>query len=124
MIWAGTDDGNIQVTVNGGGQWTNIVSNIKGIPPGSPVSVLEVSHHNPNVVYAGFDRHMFDDLRPHLFKTSDAGKTWAAITDGLPSNAFVWVLREDLKNPAVLYLGAKPAPSSHSTPAPIGRDSI
>jgi len=107
VIWAGTDDGNIQVTVNGGGQWTNVVSNIKGIPKGSPVSALEVSHRNENVVYAGFDRHMLDDMHPHLFKTSDGGKTWTGITEGLPADAFVWVLREDLKNANVLYLGTE-----------------
>ncbi len=107
VIWAGTDDGNIQVTTNGGGQWTNVVSNIKDIPPHSPVSALEASHRNENVVYAAFDRHMLDDMRPHLFKTGDGGKTWNRITDGLPANGFIWVLREDLKNPAVLYLGTE-----------------
>ncbi len=107
VIWAGTDDGNIQVTTNGGGQWTNVVSNIKDIPPHSPVSALEASHRNENVVYAAFDRHMLDDMRPHLFKTTDGGKTWNRITEGLPANGFIWVLREDLKNPAVLYLGTE-----------------
>ena len=107
VIWAGTDDGNIQVTVNGGGHWTNVAANIKGIPAGSPVSALETSHRSENVVYAGFDRHMLDDMRPHLFKTTDSGKTWNSITEGLPANAFVWVLREDLRNSSVLYLGTE-----------------
>jgi photosystem II stability/assembly factor-like uncharacterized protein len=107
VIWAGTDDGNIQVTVNGGGKWTNVAANIKGIPAGSPVSALETSHRNENVVYAGFDRHMLDDMRPHLFKTTDSGKTWNSITEGLPANAFIWVLREDLRNSNVLYLGTE-----------------
>jgi photosystem II stability/assembly factor-like uncharacterized protein len=107
LIWAGTDDGNIQVTTNGGGQWTNVAPNIKDIAPGSPVSALETSHRNANVVYAGFDRHMLDDMRPHLFKTTDGGKSWTSITTGLPADAFIWVLREDLKNPDVLYLGTE-----------------
>jgi len=107
VIWAGTDDGNIQVTLNGGGQWMNVAPNIKAIPAGSPVSALETSHRNENVVYAGFDRHMLDDMRPYLFKTSDAGKTWVSITNGLPANAFIWVLREDLKSSNVLYLGTE-----------------
>ena len=107
VIWAGTDDGNLQVTDNGGGQWTNVASNIKGIPAGSPVSALETSHGDQNVVYVGFDRHMLDDMRPHLFKTTDSGKTWKSITEGLPANAFIWVLREDLKNSHVLYLGTE-----------------
>jgi photosystem II stability/assembly factor-like uncharacterized protein len=110
VIWAGTDDGNIQVTENGGGQWINVASNIKGVPAGSPVSALETSHRNGNVVYAAFDRHMLDDMRPHLFKTSDAGKTWTSITQGLPANGFIWVVREDLKNADVLYLGTEVGP--------------
>ena len=107
VIWAGTDDGNLQVTTNGGGQWTNVVSNIQDLPPHSPVSAIETSHRDPNVVYVAFDRHMFDDMHPHLYKTADAGKTWTSITAGLPGNAFIWVLREDLKNPNVLYLGTE-----------------
>lgn len=110
VIWAGTDDGNIQVTENGGGQWVNVASNVKGVPAGSPVSTLETSHRSENVVYAGFDRHMFDDMRPHLFKTTDMGKTWTNIIQGLPANAFIWVVREDLKNPDVLYLGTEIGP--------------
>jgi hypothetical protein len=50
---------------------------------------------------------MLDDMHPHLFRSADAGKTWASITDGLPANAFIWVLREDLRNPDVLYLGTE-----------------
>ena len=107
VIWAGTDDGNIQVTTNGGGKWTNVAANIKGIEPGAPVSALETSHASENVVYAGFDRHMLDDMRPYLFRTTDAGKTWSSIVEGLPADAFIWVLREDLKNPQVLYLGTE-----------------
>ena len=59
------------------------------------------------MVYAGFDRHMLDDMRPYLFRTTDAGKTWSSIVEGLPADAFIWVLREDLKNPQVLYLGTE-----------------
>jgi photosystem II stability/assembly factor-like uncharacterized protein len=107
VIWAGTDDGNIQVTTNGGGQWVNVVTNIKGVPSHSPVSALETSHRSDNIVYAAFDRHMFDDMRPYLFKSTDAGKSWTSITTGLPGNAFIWVIREDLRNDRVLYLGTE-----------------
>jgi photosystem II stability/assembly factor-like uncharacterized protein len=107
VIWAGTDDGNLQLTTNGGGVWTNLAPLIQGVPAQSPVSALETSHRDLNTVYAGFDRHMMDDMRPYLFKTTDGGKTWTGITKGLPANAFIWVLREDLKNPNVLYLGSE-----------------
>jgi hypothetical protein len=107
VIWAGTDDGNLQVTVNGGGRWTNVAANLPGVAVGSPVSAIEPSHKDENVAYAALDRHMFDDMQPYLYRTSDGGKTWKKITNGLPSNAFVWVVREDLKNPNLLYLGTE-----------------
>jgi len=107
VLWAGTDDGNVQVTLNGGEHWTNVAGNISGIPAGSPVSAVEPSRRDVNVVYAAFDRHMLDDLRPYIFKTADGGKTWKKITDGLPDIAFVWVVREDPKNPEVLYAGTE-----------------
>ena len=107
LIWAGTDDGNVQVTVNGGGQWTNVAPNISGVAPNSPVSSVEPSAHDSKIAYVAFDRHMFDDMQPYIFKTADGGKTWRKITSGLPPYAFVWVVREDLKNPEVLYAGTE-----------------
>ena len=107
VLWAGTDDGNVQVTFNGGGQWTNVAAKIQGVAPGSPVSTIETSHRDPNVAYVGFDRHMLDDMHPYLFKTADGGNTWKKITDGLPDSAFVWVVREDPKNPGLLYAGTE-----------------
>ena len=107
VLWAGTDDGNVQVTLNGGEHWTNVAANMPGIAPGSPVSSIETSRRDVNVVYAAFDRHMLDDMHPYIFKTADGGKTWKRITDGLPGNAFVWVVREDPKNPDLLYAGTE-----------------
>jgi photosystem II stability/assembly factor-like uncharacterized protein len=107
VLWAGTDDGNVQVTVNGGGQWTNVAANIHGVAPGSPVSTLETSRRDANVAYVGFDRHMLDDMHPYLFKTTDGGKSWKKITDGLSEDAFLWVVREDPKNADVLYAGTE-----------------
>ena len=107
MIWTGSDDGNVQVTLNGGGQWTNVAPNIPGLPPHSPVSAVQPSHRDAKVAYVAFNRHMFDDMRPYIFKTADGGKTWTRITSGLPPYAFVWVVREDLKNPSLLYAGTE-----------------
>jgi photosystem II stability/assembly factor-like uncharacterized protein len=107
LIWAGTDDGNGQVTVNGGGKWTNVAMNISGIAPNSPVSSVEPSRRDPNVAYVAYDRHMFDDMQPYIFKTADGGKTWKKMVNGLPPYAFVWVVREDLKNPSVVYAGTE-----------------
>ncbi len=107
VLWAGTDDGNLQVTLNGGALWTNVSGNILGIAKGSPVSTVETSHRDANTAYAGFDRHMFDDMQPYLFKTTDGGKTWRKITNGLPDYGFIWVIREDPKNANVLYCGTE-----------------
>ncbi len=107
LIWTGSDDGNVQVTSNGGGKWTNVASNISGIAPNSPVSAVEPSRRDAKVVYVAFNRHMFDDMQPYIFKSADGGKTWTRITTGLPPYAFVWALREDLKNPSVLYAGTE-----------------
>ena len=107
LLWAGTDDGNLQVTLNGGGEWTNVSGNIHEVAKGSPVSTVETSHQNANTAYVGFDRHMFDDMQPYLFKTTDGGKTWRKITNGLPDYGFIWVVREDPRNARLLYAGTE-----------------
>lgn len=107
MVWAGTDDGNLQVTMDGGKTWTNVVRHVPGVPPHSPVSHLEPSRTGENVAYAAFDRHMFDDFRPHIFKTIDAGKTWTNISGNLPAKAYVHIVREDRRNTNLLYAGTE-----------------
>jgi photosystem II stability/assembly factor-like uncharacterized protein len=107
VIWAGTDDGNLQVTTDDGKNWDNIVRNVSGLAPNSPVSGVEPSRTNARVAFVTFDRHMFDDFRPYIFKTSDGGKTWAAIAGNLPLTAYVHVVREDPKNPNLLYAGTE-----------------
>jgi photosystem II stability/assembly factor-like uncharacterized protein len=107
VIWAGTDDGNLQVTTDDGKTWSNIVRKVPGLAPNSSVSGVEPSRANALVAYATFDRHMFDDFRPYVFKTSDGGITWAAIAGNLPPTAYVHVVREDPKNPNLLYAGTE-----------------
>ncbi len=107
VIWAGTDDGNLQVTTDGGKNWSNVIRNVPGVPMSSPVSHVEPSRTNANVAYVSFDRHMLDDFRPYLFKTSDGGRGWTNITGNLPENAHVWVVREDPKNSNLLYAGTE-----------------
>ena len=107
MIWAGTDDGNLQVTTDGGKNWTNVVRNVPGLAANSPVSGVEPSRTNAQVAFATFDRHMFDDFRPYIFMTADGGKSWRSITGNLPGNAYVHVVREDPKNPSLLYAGTE-----------------
>jgi photosystem II stability/assembly factor-like uncharacterized protein len=107
VIWAGTDDGNLQVTTNGGGAWTNLTAKLPGVPPASPVSHIEPSVSDEKTAYVSLDRHMFDDFRPYLFKTTDGGGTWVSIASNLPSKAFLWTVREDPRRPGLLYAGTE-----------------
>jgi photosystem II stability/assembly factor-like uncharacterized protein len=107
VIWAGTDDGNLQTTPDGGRTWSNVAANIKGIPPGSPVSHVEISRAFEGTVYVSLDRHMLDDPRPYIFKTSDNGKTWSNISQNLASKGWVWTVVEDPKNSNLLYAGTE-----------------
>ncbi|MCI0491243.1 MAG: hypothetical protein L0229_32025 [Blastocatellia bacterium] len=107
VVWVGTDDGNLQLTTDGGRTWTNLIRNVPGLGPSSPVSHVEPSRANANVAYASFDRHMLDDFRPYVFKTSDGGRTWTNVTGNLPEKAYVWVVREDPRNPNLIYAGTE-----------------
>jgi photosystem II stability/assembly factor-like uncharacterized protein len=107
MIWAGTDDGNLQLTTDGGKSWTNLIKNVSGIPRDSSVSHVEPSRVNTNIAYVAFDRHKFDDYRPYVFKTTDGGKSFTNISAGLPANAYVHGLCEDPRNPNLIYAGTE-----------------
>ncbi|HWN09143.1 MAG TPA: hypothetical protein VNO50_07745 [Pyrinomonadaceae bacterium] len=106
-VWVGTDDGNVQVTTDGGKNWNNLIGNVKGVPANSPVSHVEPSRVSAQTAYIAFDRHMFDDFRPYIYKTTDGGKSWSAVAGNLPAKAYVQVVREDPKNPGLLYAGTE-----------------
>src|ERR1051326_3513246 len=84
VIWAGTDDGNLQLTRDGGKKWTNVVGNIQGLPKNAWVSYLDASHFDEGTAYATFDLHTFGDLRPYVYKTADFGKTWTPLVGADP----------------------------------------
>ena len=107
QIWAGTDDGNVQVTTDGGKNWKNIIGNVSDVGKNSPVSHVAPSRIDANTTYIAFDRHMFDDFRPYIFKTVDGGKSWTNISGNLPAKAYVQVVREDPKNTNLLYAGTE-----------------
>lgn len=106
-VWVGTDDGNLQVTTDGGKTWNNLIGNVKGVTANSPVSHVELSRVSAQTAYIAFDRHMFDDFRPYIYKTTDGGKSWSAVAGNLPAKAYVQVVREDPKNPGLLYAGTE-----------------
>ncbi|MDZ7630746.1 MAG: hypothetical protein U5K74_05135 [Gemmatimonadaceae bacterium] len=107
VLYVGTDDGNVQVSRDGGRTWTNVRANIPGVPPGTWVSHVEASRTAAGTVYAAFDGHQGDDFTNYLFRSTDFGATWTAITSDLPANRVIHVVREDLRNPRVLYLGTE-----------------
>ncbi len=107
LIWVGTDDGNLQVSTDGGKNWANLIKSLPGLPANSGVSHVEPSRTGAQLVYAAFDRHMLDDFRPYIFKSTDGGKSWSSITANLPPTAYVQVVREDPKNPSLLYAGTE-----------------
>ncbi len=107
VLWAGTDDGNLQLSRDGGATWENVVAKVAGVPAHSTVSHVEPSRTGAGVAYVSFDRHLLDDPRPYVFRTDDFGKSFVEIGRGLPQNAYVWVLREDPRNPELLYAGTE-----------------
>ncbi len=107
LLWAGTDDGNLQMTTDGGKNWTNIVKNLPKVPEDSSISHVELSRQNVNTAYIAVDRHKFDDYRPYVFKTTDGGKNFTNITGNLPEKSYVHVVTEDPKNPNLLYAGTE-----------------
>jgi len=107
VIWAGTDDGQLHVTMNGGDDWENVVNSIPDLPSYTPVSHVEPSISSAGMAYAAFDRHMLNDFRPFVYRTSDFGRTWVDVTGNIPDNAYVWVVREDPVRPQIIYAGTE-----------------
>jgi photosystem II stability/assembly factor-like uncharacterized protein len=107
IIWVGTDDGNIQVSRDGGATWTEVSRTLPGGPKEYYVSRVEASHQDPATAYVALDGHRSDDLRPYLFVTRDFGKTWAAMTGDLPAFGNVNTVKQDPRNPKLLFAGTE-----------------
>ncbi|MCC6929795.1 MAG: hypothetical protein IT359_12515 [Gemmatimonadaceae bacterium] len=107
VLWAGTDDGNVQVSQDDGKTWVNVAPNVAGVGADAVVSGVEPSRAAAGTAYVTFERHMMDDYRPYVYKTTDFGKTWTNITGNLPSSAYLQVIREDPRNPNLLYAGTE-----------------
>ncbi len=105
LLWAGTDDGLIHLTRDGGKTWSNVTP--KGIPEWSLVSLIEASPHDAGTAYAAVDTHKLDDIKPYIFKTTDFGKTWTKITNGIPDGAYTHAVREDPARKNLLYAGTE-----------------
>jgi photosystem II stability/assembly factor-like uncharacterized protein len=107
LLWAGTDDGLIQVTRDGGKTWTNVTPSTKILPEWSLISLIEASPHDAGTAYVAVDRHKNDDLHAYIYKTADFGRTWTKISTGIPDGAYVHAVRQDPKNKNLLYAGTE-----------------
>jgi len=106
-IWAGTDDGLIQLTRDGGKTWTDVTP--PQLVPWSKVSILEASHFDAGTAYAAINSFRLDDLRAHIYRTRDFGKTWTEITKGIPAGGASNVVREDAVRKGLLFAGTEGA---------------
>jgi photosystem II stability/assembly factor-like uncharacterized protein len=104
-IWAGTDDGLIHVTTDGGKTWKDVTP--PQLVPWAKVSIMEASHFDANTAYAAINTFRLDDLRPHILRTRDGGKSWTEIVGGIPAGAIVNVVREDPKTKGLLFAGSE-----------------
>jgi photosystem II stability/assembly factor-like uncharacterized protein len=114
IVWAGTDDGNVQVSRDNGATFTEVGRNITGLPAGALsgdnpywISRIDASHFDAGTAYVAIDGHRSNDLKPYVHVTRDFGRTWTSISAGLPSYGNVQVVREDPKNRDLLYVGSE-----------------
>ena len=107
IIWVGTDDGNVQVTSDGGKNWKNVIENIEGVPDNTWVYHIEASTQNENIAYAVFDGHTSGDMKAYAYKTSDLGKTWKNIIPNNDVTGFVRNIQVDYVNEDLLFLGTE-----------------
>ncbi len=107
LLWAGTDDGNIQISKNGGVSWENVRSNVTDVPEATWVSRVEASHFDEGTAYVTFDNHRNGDFSTWVYKTSDFGESWENKTNNLPDGNSVYVIKEDHKNKNLLFVGTE-----------------
>jgi photosystem II stability/assembly factor-like uncharacterized protein len=104
-IWVGTDDGLIHLTRDGGKNWQDVTP--AALTPWAKVSIMDASHFDANTAYAAINTFRLDDLRPHIYRTRDGGKTWTPITTGIPDGGVINVVREDPKRRGLLFAGSE-----------------
>jgi photosystem II stability/assembly factor-like uncharacterized protein len=105
MLWAGSDDGLVHLSRDGGGHWADVTP--KAMPAWSSVDMIEPSPHDAETAYLAIDRHKSDDIAPYAYKTADGGKSWTSIAAGLPAGGVVHVVREDPVRRGLLYAGTE-----------------
>jgi len=106
LLYVGTDDGLIQITKDGGENWTKI-GNFPGVPERTYVNDIIASHYEPNTVYAAFNNHKNGDFKPYILKSTDTGKTWTSLSSNLPERGSVYALAEDHISKDLLFVGTE-----------------
>ena len=104
-LWVGTDDSSVQLSQDGGQSWRNVSP--PDLPEWTTITAIDVSPHRQGTVYISGERHRVSDRTPYLYKTTDSGKTWTRITNGIRENDYSWVIREDSVRPGLLYAGTE-----------------
>lgn len=108
LIYAGTDDGIIQYTKDGGENWSRMsVDQLPGVPETAFVNDIKADLHNEQIAYVALDNHKYGDYNPYLYKTTNGGKKWVSITKGIPDGTIIWRLVQDHVNPNLLFLGTE-----------------
>ena len=105
VIWVGTDDGNMQVTRDGGTSWDKASEPARGLPEFTWIAKIDASPHDAGTAFVAVDNHRLDDFKPYVYRTTDYGQSWSNLAGGLPQNDYVKVIRQDPKNTGVLYAG-------------------
>ena len=107
LLWAGSNDGRLHVTRDGGASWEDVSGNVPGLPEWATIAMVEPSRWDESAAYVAVDNHQQADFDPYIYKTTDLGQTWRRISDGIPRSphSFVHVVREDPRRPAMLYAG-------------------
>jgi photosystem II stability/assembly factor-like uncharacterized protein len=108
VIWVGTNNGLVQVTTDNGANWQNVSPS--GLLKYSEVTMIDASHFDGGTAYVSVDNHQGNDFKPHIFRTSDYGKSWQEVVNGIPAFSFVKVVREDPKRKGLLYAGTETGP--------------
>ncbi len=107
VIYVGTDDGNLQISLNGGETFANVAGSLPGVKGPIQITRIEPSHFDAATAYVSLDNHRNDDWKPYAFKTTDYGKTWASVAGNLPAKGQINAFREDYDNPNLLFAGTE-----------------
>ncbi|HKD45300.1 MAG TPA: glycosyl hydrolase [Candidatus Angelobacter sp.] len=105
VIWAGTDDGLVELTQDGGQHWANVTP--KDLPEWSMISIVEASHYDPGTAYIAVDRHKLDDFHAYIYRSRDYGRTWILTANGMPEGSYVHSVREDPKQKGLVFAGTE-----------------